>query len=158
MFLMNKTSYVHKIGVSCLESFKDPTYPYNNYNNYSNNYNNVPARKNFPRLKVIVRGLDECWQADFIDMKAHSGVNRGFKYILTVIDNLSKFGFSQPLKSSKRLLLLKLPSQKYLRREEYLKNYEQILELNFIIQRLMLYLIKVVLNYTRLTVLSKQAW
>ena len=99
MFLMNKTSYVHKIGVSCLESFKDPTYPYNNYNNYSNNYNNVPARKNFPRLKVIVRGLDECWQADFIDMKAHSGVNRDFKYILTVIDNLSKFGFSQPLKS-----------------------------------------------------------
>ena len=117
----------------------------------------APTRKNFPRLKVIVRGLDECWQADSIDMKAHSGVNRGFKYILTVIDNLSKFGFSQPLKSSKRLLLLKLPSQKYLRREEYLKNYEQILELNFIIQRLMLYSRNMVLNYTQLTVLSKQA-
>ena len=58
-----------------------------------------PVRKNFPRLKVIVKGLDECWQADLIDMKAHSTVNRGFKYILTVIDILSKFGFAQPLKS-----------------------------------------------------------
>ena len=44
----------------------------------------APARKNFPQLKLIVQGLDEYWQADLIDMKAHSVVNRSFKYILSV--------------------------------------------------------------------------
>ena len=44
------------------------------------------ARKNFVRLKVVVRGLDESWQADLVDMKNYAKIIKGFKYILTVMN------------------------------------------------------------------------
>ncbi|RWS18333.1 hypothetical protein B4U80_06209, partial [Leptotrombidium deliense] len=42
---------------------------------------------------------DELWQIDLADMTRVSRQNFGFKYILTVIDVLSKFAFAIPLKS-----------------------------------------------------------
>ena len=59
----------------------------------------APARRNFPRRKVIMRGIDETWQADLVDMKKYSSFNKGYKYILTIIDNLSKYAWAIPLKS-----------------------------------------------------------
>jgi len=50
----------------------------------------TPARKNFPRRRVIVRGYNDLWQADVIEVHSYSGFNRGHHYILTVIDVLSK--------------------------------------------------------------------
>lgn len=58
----------------------------------------VPARKNFPRRKVLMRGIDETWQADLIDMKNYSHINKGYNWLLTVIDNLSKYAWAIPLK------------------------------------------------------------
>ncbi|XP_011869582.1 PREDICTED: uncharacterized protein LOC105562976 [Vollenhovia emeryi] len=58
----------------------------------------APARKNFPRRHVIVRGYDDLWQADLVDMQAYSRFNRGYHYILTVIDVLSKHAWAVPLK------------------------------------------------------------
>ena len=69
-----------------------------------------PVTKNFSRLKVIIKGLDECWQADLIDMKAHSKLNHRFKYILTVIDNLSNCVTPQD-KSTSRIFTLMLTSR-----------------------------------------------
>lgn len=58
-----------------------------------------PARKNFKRNPVVVSAVDEQWQADLADMTLLSAFNNGYKYILTVIDVLSKYAFAQPLKS-----------------------------------------------------------
>lgn len=58
-----------------------------------------PVRKKYVRNKIIVPGIDDTWQADLVDMQAHSKENRGFKYILTVIDVFSKYAFAVPLKN-----------------------------------------------------------
>lgn len=58
-----------------------------------------PARRTYPRRKYDIRGLNETFQADLIDMKAYSSQNKGYKYILTVIDIASKFVMAKSLKS-----------------------------------------------------------
>jgi len=55
-------------------------------------------RKNFNRNKVIVRGIDDTWQVDLVDMKKLSRYNNGTKYILVCIDVFSKYGWAVPLK------------------------------------------------------------
>ena len=62
----------------------------------------APARRNFPRRKVILRGIDETWQADLVDMQKYSRVNKGYNFLLTVIDNVSKFAWGIPLKNKSR--------------------------------------------------------
>ncbi|XP_066595455.1 uncharacterized protein [Prorops nasuta] len=57
----------------------------------------VPARRNFPRRKVIIRGFDDLWQADLVDMRYYA--DTGYHYILTVIDTLSKYGWAIALKT-----------------------------------------------------------
>lgn len=59
----------------------------------------APARRNFPRRKVIMRGLDETWQADLVDMQKYYRVNNGYNFLLTVIDNMSKYAWGIPLKN-----------------------------------------------------------
>ena len=56
-----------------------------------------PARRNYTRNKVIVSSIDEQWQADLVDMQKLAKFNDGYKYILTCIDLLSKFGWAIPL-------------------------------------------------------------
>lgn len=57
------------------------------------------ARKNFKRRRVIMKGIDDLWQADLVEMGNYSTYNKGFKYLLTVIDTFSKFAWIRPLKS-----------------------------------------------------------
>lgn len=52
------------------------------------------VRKNFERRKVIMRGINELWQADLVEMIPYSSENKNFKYILMVIDCFSKFGYA----------------------------------------------------------------
>jgi len=54
----------------------------------------APARKNFSRRRVIVRGYDDLWQADIIETHPYSHFNKGYHYILTVIDVLSKYAWA----------------------------------------------------------------
>ena len=63
-------------------------------------------RKNFLRNKVLVKNINEQFQADIVDMQMFSKHNNNYKYILTVIDVLSKYAFAKPLKtkSSKDVL------------------------------------------------------
>ena len=58
-----------------------------------------PMRRNFPRNRTIVRGIDRQWQADLADMQEISGSNAGHKYILTVFDVFSKYAWAIPRKS-----------------------------------------------------------
>jgi len=46
-----------------------------------------------------VKGLNETWQADLVEMIPYSIDNRGYKYLLNVIDIFSKYAWSVPLKS-----------------------------------------------------------
>ena len=57
-----------------------------------------PARRNYPRRKFNVRGLDETWKADLVEMQPYARENRGIKYLLTVIDELSEFAWAVPVK------------------------------------------------------------
>ena len=59
----------------------------------------APARKNFPRRRVVVRGYDDLWQADVVEMRPYTRFNRGYHYILTVIDVLTKYAWAVPLKA-----------------------------------------------------------
>ena len=59
----------------------------------------MPARRNYPRRKFQMRGIDDTWQADLVDMQAYSHDNNGYKYLLTIIDVFSKFSWVVPAKS-----------------------------------------------------------
>ena len=50
-----------------------------------------PVTRKFERRRVNDNGIDEIWAADLIDMKAFSKDNNGIKYLLIVIDIISKF-------------------------------------------------------------------
>ena len=56
------------------------------------------ARKNFKRRRVVMRGIDDLWQADLVEMCEFSKINKGFRYLLTVIDTFSKFAWAIPIK------------------------------------------------------------
>lgn len=58
-----------------------------------------PVRRNFKRSHVIVRAIDEQWSADLVDLQKLSKYNKGMKYLLTIVDVFSKYGFAYPLKS-----------------------------------------------------------
>lgn len=57
-----------------------------------------PARINFPRRNTVIKNMNDLYQADLIEMKPHSNVNKGFKYILTVINCFTKVADAVPLK------------------------------------------------------------
>ena len=57
-----------------------------------------PIKRKFPRRSVVVFNKDEIWSADLVDTQAFSFINKGFKYILTVIDVFSKYAWTVPIK------------------------------------------------------------
>lgn len=57
------------------------------------------ARKIFLRRSVFLKGIDDLWQADLIDMQPYKKYNKGYNYILVVIDCFSKYTWAKPLKT-----------------------------------------------------------
>lgn len=57
------------------------------------------ARLKFARRRVIQRGLHDTWQIDLVDMIKYSRFNKGYHYLLTIIDIFSKYAYGIPLKS-----------------------------------------------------------
>ena len=47
-----------------------------------------------------MNGIDKIWAADLVDMQSFSKFNSGVKYLLTVIDVFSKFGWMLTLKDN----------------------------------------------------------
>lgn len=58
-----------------------------------------PARRHFPRRKVVMRGFFETMGIDLAEFIPYARENRGYKYILCAIDHFSKFAFAEPLKN-----------------------------------------------------------
>jgi len=59
------------------------------------------ARRKYPRRRVIVHGKNDLFQADLVDMQQYSTLNKGYKYILCVIDCFTKYAWAVALKSKK---------------------------------------------------------
>lgn len=57
------------------------------------------ARKNFPRRHYMMRGINDTFQADLIEMIPWAKQNKGYQYILNVIDVFSKRAWAMPLKN-----------------------------------------------------------
>ena len=58
-----------------------------------------PRRRRFPTLPVVVHGMDDQWVADLVEMQPLKKWNRGMRYLLTVVDVLSKYAWVEPLKA-----------------------------------------------------------
>lgn len=58
-----------------------------------------PARRHYSRRKFDIRGIDETWQADLVEMQPFAQENRGHRYMLTVIDTFSKYAWAVPVKN-----------------------------------------------------------
>ena len=58
-----------------------------------------PVRKKFQKRIVFSKDVDEIWAADLVDMQYYTRANKGYKYILMIIDVFSKYGWAIPLKT-----------------------------------------------------------
>jgi hypothetical protein len=58
-------------------------------------------------LRVVAYGIDHQWQADLVDLAKLFSYNKGFKYLLTCIDVLSRYAWVVPLK-----VLVRMESEK----------------------------------------------
>ena len=58
-----------------------------------------PIRKHFQKRRVFAANVDDIWAADLVDMQYYSKSNKGYKYILMIIDVFSKYGWAIPLKN-----------------------------------------------------------
>ena len=59
-----------------------------------------PPKKNYATNKTDVYHIDDIWSLDILDLKDHGlQKNRGYRYVLVIIDNFRKFGFTVPLKN-----------------------------------------------------------
>ena len=60
-----------------------------------------PIKRNFTRRRVIANHIDEIWASDLVKMQQLSKWNKGYRYLLMVIDVFSKYGWIEPLKDKK---------------------------------------------------------
>ena len=59
-----------------------------------------PPKKNYITNKTDVYYIDDIWSLDILDLKDYGPKNnRGYRYVLVIIDNFSKFGWTVPLKN-----------------------------------------------------------
>ena len=56
-----------------------------------------PVRKHYQKRSVFAEQVDDIWAADLVDMSPYSRANSGYKYLLTLIDVFSKYGWIVPL-------------------------------------------------------------
>ena len=69
----------------------------NEWSNQLANELHKPVRKRFEKRTVFAKQVDGIWTADLVDMSSFSRSNKCFKYLLTVIDIFSKYGWVVPL-------------------------------------------------------------
>ena len=59
-----------------------------------------PPKKYYATNKTNVYHIDDVWSLDILDLKDYGpGNNKNYRYVLVVIDNFSKFGWTIPLKN-----------------------------------------------------------
>ena len=58
-----------------------------------------PTRRHFRTLPALVYAIDDQWVADLIEVGNIPTANQGYRYLLTVVDMLSKYTWVEPVKS-----------------------------------------------------------
>ena len=59
-----------------------------------------PPKKYYVTNKTDVYHIDDTWSLDILDLKDYGPENnRNYRYVLVIIDNFSKFGWTIPLKN-----------------------------------------------------------
>ena len=58
-----------------------------------------PVRRRFEKRHVFAKQIDDIWATDLVDMSLFSKYNKGYKFLLTVINVYSKYGWIIPLKN-----------------------------------------------------------
>ena len=65
-----------------------------------------PPKKNYITNKTDVYHIDDIWSLDILDLKDYGPENnRGYRHILVIIDNFSKYGWTTPLKNKNALTI-----------------------------------------------------
>ena len=63
-------------------------------------------KKNYVTNKTDVYHIDDIWSLDILDLKDYGlENNRGYRYVLVIIDNFSKFGWTIPPKNKNALTI-----------------------------------------------------
>ena len=57
-----------------------------------------PAIRKFRKLRVFTPAVNWIWACNLADLSMYSRSNKGFKYLLCVIDTFSKYGYIVPIK------------------------------------------------------------
>src|SRR5206468_8198398 len=65
-----------------------------------------PVISKFQRRHVNALSIDDTWRADLVDMSEWEKQNKGYKYMLNVIDVFSKYSWSIPMKNKTGLATL----------------------------------------------------
>ena len=58
-----------------------------------------PKRKRFRRRRVYAGSVDSIWTADLLDIHQFARQNKGYKFILVVLDVFSRYAWTRPLKT-----------------------------------------------------------
>ena len=65
-----------------------------------------PPKKYYATNKTDVYHIDDIWSLDILDLKDYGPKNnRGYRYVLVIIDNFSKYGWTIPLKNKNALTI-----------------------------------------------------
>ncbi|GBM39910.1 Putative uncharacterized transposon-derived protein F54H12.3 [Araneus ventricosus] len=68
----------------------------------------LPVRYKFQRRKTIAYGLNELWKSNSVDLQKLSLFNMGYRYILTIIDVLSRYLRAFSIKDKKGSTIAKV--------------------------------------------------
>ena len=58
-----------------------------------------PKRNLFPRRHIYSPAVDDTWTADLAHMQKYAIANKGYQYILVVLDVFSRYAWARPLKN-----------------------------------------------------------
>ena len=63
-------------------------------------------KKSYATNKTDVYHIDDIWSMDTLDLKDYGAeINRGYRYVLVIIDNFNKFGWTTPLKNKNAITI-----------------------------------------------------
>ena len=73
---------------------------------FTNEIYSKPPKKNYVSNKTNVYHIDDIWSLDIPDLKDYGPENnRGYRYVLVIIDNFSKNGWTIPLKNKNAITI-----------------------------------------------------
>ena len=100
----NAINSKQKLGLGVPKNGKKPSSKENKQENWQEKLADelhTPIKRKFTRRRVIVYHIDEIWAADLVEMQQFSKWNKGYRYLLMIIDVFSKYGWIVPLKDKK---------------------------------------------------------